>query len=480
MRNTTREATVETSTLRSGQRRWLCLGVAVAAVLIAAAPAGGAPFVYATIPAVGKVSEFDAAAGGLALLGTVASGASPFSVAVTPDGASVYVANANDNTVSEYDVAADGALTPKTPATIKTGKSPIAIAVNPDGKSVYVVDDHDNTVSQYDVGPGGVLSPTIPATVATGGSPADIAVSPDGRSVYVTDFCCDFTVSEYNVGAGDTLTPKTAAPVRTGVNPDEIAVAPDGKSAYVTNFQDNTVSQYDIGAGGALTSKATATVASGSIPAGIAVSPDSQSVYVADAGDGDIAQYAATTSGLVLKTPETIGAGRNPARLVVSPDGKHVYVTDSVGSVIWQYSGGNGPGTLSPLSPLSVTIAPASPVGIAIGPAQIRFSCAGVILACLVQVRPLGSLGGGAVIIRTTIVRAAPVGILVQRIVGKRRVRVGRVPFGLKDTGRLRIRWNLRVDGHKLRHGRYLITLRMFDRHQHLIALAHPVSITVK
>jgi hypothetical protein len=51
-------------------------------------------------------------------------------------------------------------------------------------------------------------------------------------------------------------------------------------------------------------------------------------------------------------------------------------------------------------------------------------------------------------------VRAAPLGILIQRIVSDRRVPVGRVPFGLKDTGRLGIRWNLLVNGHQLYRGR--------------------------
>lgn len=333
--------------------RWLGVAAAFGACLAVAAPASAAPFVYATIPAVGEVAEFDAAAGPLAPVGTVGSAADPSSIAVTPDGTSVYVANSSNDTVSQYDVAANGTLTPKTPATIRTGRAPLGIAVNPDGKSVYVVDSHDDTVSQYDIGPGGVLSPTIPATVATGGNPTAIAVSPDGKHVYITDFCCESTVSQYSVGAGDTLTPETPATVRTGTNPDGIVVAPNGKSAYVTNGADNTVSQYSIGAGGALTPETPATVASGNGPAGLAVSPDSESVYVANELDGDLAQYAVSTGGaLALKTPQTIGAGTSPRRVVVSPDGQHVYVTDAFDKVIWQYSGGDGPGALTPLSPL--------------------------------------------------------------------------------------------------------------------------------
>jgi hypothetical protein len=36
------------------------------------------------------------------------------------------------------------------------------------------------------------------------------------------------------------------------------------------------------------------------------------------------------------------------------------------------------------------------------------------------------------------------------------------------------------VNGHRLPAGRYRITLRMFDRRMHLIALAHPTTITIR
>ena len=54
----------------------------------------------------------------------MAAGAGPFGVAVSPDGRSVYVANAIGDTVSQYDVGAGGALQPKTPATVAAGAGP--------------------------------------------------------------------------------------------------------------------------------------------------------------------------------------------------------------------------------------------------------------------------------------------------------------------------------------------------------------------
>ncbi len=85
----------------------------------------------------------------------------------------------------------------------------------------------------------------------------------------------------------------------------------------------------------------------------------------------------------------------------------------------------------------------------------------------------------GSVLITSSLGFVAPVGILVQRIVGHRHVKVGRVPFGSHHRGGIRIRWNLRVNGHKLPPGRYRITLRAFNAHKHVIARAHSVTITI-
>jgi DNA-binding beta-propeller fold protein YncE len=461
--------------------RWALPGLVAAVCLVAAAVASAAPYLYVTVNTTNQLFTFDAAGGRLAALRptAVSTGRAPEGVAVTPDGENVYVADALDGTISQYGVdPVTGTLNPLTPATIRTGKEPIGIAVNPDGRSVYVTNLGDSTLSQYDIGPGGALSSTIPATVTTGFDPFGVAVSPNGHSVYVAN-CGDATVSEYDVGTGDTLTPKRFPTVKAGPCPNGIAVSPNGQNVYVTNLQNATVSRYTVLGGGLLASLPPATVATGQFPGGIAVSPDSQSVYVADENDGTIAQYAVTGQGLRLKTPETIGAGTEPVGLVVSPSGSNMYAIDADGTVL-QYGGGDGPGTLSPLSPATVPTQ-AVAVGIAIGSPHIQFGCVDVINACNVQLLPIE--GGGttnALLIKTTPVQVAQFGILVQRLVRGRHVLVGHVPFGLRRPGHLRIRWNLRVNGHRLRKGRYLITLRMFDRRGYPVARAHPILFTIK
>lgn len=455
---------------------------AVLAALATVAPAAAtaAPFEYVGNLGDGSVSQYDAAGGALVPLSPAStiSGGEPFGVAVTPDGTSVYVAKADD--IAQYDVNADGTLTPKTQPTVASGGGASGVAVTPDGKGVYVSNGATDTLWEYDVGPGGALTPTIPASVPTSFAPGAVAVSPDGKSVYVADASGD-VISQYSVGAGEALTPKVPPTVPTGVGPIGLAVSPDGKRVYVTNSQDNTVSQYDVRAGGALRPRKPAAVAAGSQPVGIAVSPDSRNIYTTNSSDDLVGQYV-FSGGLSLRTPATAATGASPRGIVVAPDGKSVYVSDvggttaHPGGAVSQYNGGSGTATLTAKFPPNVAAGQA-PGPIAIGPAHVAFRCSSIIFACIVHILPVST---NTVVIIATQFRAAPIGILVQRIAGRRLADVGRVPFGPQEARRMRLRWNLRVGGHRLAGGRYLVTLRMFDHHQHLIALARPVEITVR
>ena len=167
----------------------------------------------------------------------------------------VYVTNEGDDSISQYDIGTNGAVTPKTPATVATGIRPFTVAVSPDGDSAYVTAVEDDVVLQYDIGADGALTPKSSPTVSAGDAPVRLAVSPNGDSVYVT-----------SNGISDTSPSTTRA--RTARSPRRLrprsppAMETSARSTWWSarrrlglrqQPRSRHISQYDVGANGALT-----------------------------------------------------------------------------------------------------------------------------------------------------------------------------------------------------------------------------------
>jgi len=124
----------------------------------AASTSGPAPRAYVTNFLSNSVSIIDT--GTNAVVTTVAVGAHPVAVAVTPDGSRAYVANSSSGNVSV--IATDSVV-----ATVGVGSFPVAVAITPDGTHAYVANSDSNNVSVIDV-----ATNTVVATVAVGTTPA--------------------------------------------------------------------------------------------------------------------------------------------------------------------------------------------------------------------------------------------------------------------------------------------------------------------
>ena len=141
-------------------------------------------------------------------------------MAISPDGANVYVSSITDNAIVTFDRAADGALSnPRCiedaggsagcgPGNATQGlQDARAVAVSPDGASVYSVAGDDKAIVAFDRGPGGTLlnpsciedvqePPAVCGTTAQGlDDVQDLAISPDGGSVYTASSVDDAVVS---------------------------------------------------------------------------------------------------------------------------------------------------------------------------------------------------------------------------------------------------------------------------------------------
>jgi YVTN family beta-propeller protein len=94
-------------------------------------------------------------------------GSGPYAVAITPNGAFAYVANAAASTVSVINTANHTVV-----ATISVGTIPHGVAITPDGAFAYVTNEYASTVSVIDT-----ASNTVVDTV-TG-----VAVAPEGVAI---------------------------------------------------------------------------------------------------------------------------------------------------------------------------------------------------------------------------------------------------------------------------------------------------------
>jgi YVTN family beta-propeller protein len=108
---------------------------------------------------------------------SVSVGANPTGVAVTPDGARVYVTNYLSNNVSVISTATNTVVN-----TMPVGTRPIAIAINSNGTSAYVPNDGDNAVSVINIAANAVA-----AAIPVQNNPRGVAISPMGRYVYVSN-----------------------------------------------------------------------------------------------------------------------------------------------------------------------------------------------------------------------------------------------------------------------------------------------------
>lgn len=98
---------------------------------------------------------------------------------VSPDGANLYSSTAfKEGGIVQLAIGAGGALTLLNPPIAALGSKTASIAISPDGRSVYAGRFSPEEIQRFSVGAGGVLTATANTLTQTGLA-GDIAVSPD-------------------------------------------------------------------------------------------------------------------------------------------------------------------------------------------------------------------------------------------------------------------------------------------------------------
>ena len=120
------------------------------------------------------------------IIATIPVGDHPCDMVQSPDGRRLFVANANNNTVSVIDVEGlrvsetiSSALTPDAP----NGSTPNAVAVSPDGMRLYIANADNNYLAIMDISKPGFAKSL--GFVPTAWYPTCIRLSADGKKIYV-------------------------------------------------------------------------------------------------------------------------------------------------------------------------------------------------------------------------------------------------------------------------------------------------------
>ncbi|HYC58735.1 MAG TPA: cytochrome D1 domain-containing protein [Thermoanaerobaculia bacterium] len=215
-----------------------------------------------------RIAAFDAQT--LKLIRDYASGTDPECVAVSTDGARLYISNEDAGTASIIDAG-----TGKHRATLVVGTEPEGVTASPDGRWVYVTAETSNVVTVIDTkqervaanilvdprprvsiftkdGSRAWVSAEIGGTVqlvdakkhrivkrvrlGPADKPVGMVLSPDEKRLYVA------TGRGNGVAVVDTVSMRVIATIPTGVRVWGIALTRDGRKLYAANSLSNTIS----------------------------------------------------------------------------------------------------------------------------------------------------------------------------------------------------------------------------------------------
>jgi 6-phosphogluconolactonase len=196
-------------------------------------------------------------------------------IVVSPDGRYLYVTNfGNPGAISQFAIQAGGVLKELATPSISTGAFPVGMAISPDGAHLYVGHESVTGISQFTIGAGGGLAPMTPpnVTLPAKTNAEDLAITPDGNNLYADD-AFEGGITQFSIGADGALSAPTPPKVEVGTRVSAIQVSPDGHSLYAGDSAKESTRRFAIGIGGGLESTKNELTATGFVNQ-IAVSPD--------------------------------------------------------------------------------------------------------------------------------------------------------------------------------------------------------------
>jgi len=268
------------------------VGCALVGVL-AAAPATGSPV------------------GAGQVIATVAVGADPQDITLSPDGQLAYVSTLEGNTIDVINL--------ETMKVQRSVPSPSAgtVTATDDGAYVAATNEPANSITVFDA-----TTLTQVSTIAVGAYPVALTSIPGTDRVIAV-----------NNGGGSIslidLTTKAVKEFPVGDHPWGIDLSADGSTAYVVLQGANAVAMFDLDE-----LRVVRTIPVGARPAYVAVSPDGSTIYVSEADGGSVGIFNTATAATVSR----VAVGGRPWGLAIAPDGQYVYSGDNESGAVTSIS----------------------------------------------------------------------------------------------------------------------------------------------
>lgn len=261
-----------------------------------------------------------------------------YALAVSPDGAHVVAIGSNVNVFSRNTVT--GLLTAVTGSPFAAGTSPQSVAISPNGKFVFVANRTSNDVTIFSRNSlTGFLTPVAGSPFAVGTAPLSVAVSPDGTLLLVANSTSN-NLSVFTIDNAGFLTPVLGSPFATGAGPNSVIVSNDNNHIMVTNGAANTLSVFSYSM--VQIPGSPFNVETG--PLGIVISADNNHVMVlsndfgAILGSISVFSRNAITGFLTPVAGSPFITNTDSQHISVSNDNNHLVVSDKFNNAIQAYS----------------------------------------------------------------------------------------------------------------------------------------------
>src|ERR1700686_3055134 len=261
------------------------------------------------------------------VIATIAVGRRPRGIAVSADGARLYVAlsgspnagpNVDESKLPPPDRRYDGIgvvdlHSHKLINTFPSNADPETFAISHDGKTLYTSNEDTGMLSAIDL-----VSGTVRAAVTVGSEPEGVAVSGDDRIVYTA---CETSNQVYAI---DTRTMKVIATIATMARPRSVLLSTKRHTGYVTDEIGGSITVFSTENYSVLK-----TIPLGDPklvrPMGVVASADGQLLYVTTGRAGALIEID-PVSGKILRTMNDVG--KRPWGVALSRDGRKAYTAN--------------------------------------------------------------------------------------------------------------------------------------------------------